>query len=1531
MKTFARALPRALLALTLAASLSSAAPLDQEALTRAADGVARTLALVAADKGAPAALKLSGEERLPPELSELLEAIASAPRAGDLRLAGDDLELKASLLDAVIADVSVGEGAQLRPGSLALTRFRESVAAGLLDELSWLEARQRGVSLDVESFLHDFERVPSLKAVRERKRGARLIHLASQAALIEHRLAASTSWGRLEAGLRLFDREAKPESLLLLRLLTRLAKRPELDAVCAGDALRATLGVLQDNLAHRREVLLRAIQDNREACRKTRTRELRSVVAGRRGAPMAEAVPLVKSFRRAFQGLPDLEATPTWNVYRDRNDARLHFWLPVEGRWVRGPKRVDPLEPIVKALLESEDPGLRLLATRSHALAQIYTLFLDPFSAARAELDESTLGLFAWVARARRTAGPELRGPLEAALGPRLGLPVELFGTAERSGRARRQVLDHVLRVGLAQGPSAARALRESLAKARTRVEKVRLRRIQVGIKGLPAEVPVDLSWSPPPRFPRRDDPTWLVPPPFQVRPGSLAQGIALGSAPLSVEAFAYDGSIVRAGGELAGGQPLTLTLVAGAPGISLARLGAGAIRAWSVPREAPGLELSARGPAKLARPLDSAECLVLTPRDASGAWTVIGSNARGEARAEAQIELEAPTGIVVTSAWPAAPGSTVTAEVRRAGEGLAEPRTWSLLDGAGVLVETQKGPRFSWKAGAPGRYFLSATPGPAAGHPLPLTPLAVATSPGTIRVGAQPWGEQDTLAPGEPAFMRVDSWPTVLAEEVLEVRWTLRRGDEVLRELRTRPQPGRPATALRLPIRIREDAAAGKRSVRAEIVTAGRKVAVSGSFQVLAGGRVLALESRDEPLLRLPRPGQAVAPVQVRASKAPAEARWHLVSPGGAVRELRARPDRGVDVSLQPGDPEGPYELWFHGLASDKTPVFGWFALRGVAVAELPLSAPRGAALGERVQLEARPPRGFVGPYQVRLKGKSWSKGTSLEWEVKGANRVAVELLDSKGRLARGVLDFEAAPRETSRGPRVGIVANTLLKRIFLVDEARIGLAISSGKLPRGWVVIEQGPLSIPIARKQLWAKFPYDGPPTKSQVAYRSQRFWKELSQSARQALTEAGVAKETPFDVMITPLAEGHETLPDLVGRLLGTSGGWTYRLRGVSLEAAGVKPSDEGLEWSETSSRGGSLERVEVAGPLADLALTQVAPSELELDSSNRLSFSLSGLRKAAQGVPAPFADFAAEAWVCPSLEVEVSFDPPAGEPLRVSIQRPGREASAATITLWLEHLSTTRDESLAGSPRKGERHRLHLLPHGGKGLQAELLEPALQPGTLANEPRKLVIKVSGRLRRAVPSAKWPAGKERPKSVRIGGVPFLFDPSQLEDAPGEARLAVTYTYERRAPGDPGPGSGPAGAMGKVAVGAVKPLAGDAKTLRASLAQALATSKGKGAERAAWTALQLEPESAESWALVADLALGKEQLSLARLRAEQALALAAKGDAAARAHLVLGRAALGTGDFEAAAESLRAGQAAGSKDPELVKRLKALANDL
>lgn len=1525
-----------LLVLLLSSSLAIADPLDQAALTRAADAAARTLALVAADRGAPAALKLSGEKSLPSGLTELLEAVAAAPRARDLRQAGDELELKASLLDAVLADVTIGEGAQLRPGKIALTRFREGVAAGLLDELGWLEARQRGLSLDVESFLHDFERVPSLKAVRERKRGPRLIHLASQSALLEHRLAAPTSWARLEAGLRLFDREAKPQSLLFLRLLTRLAKLPELDAVASGKEVRAALKAVERNLAHRREVLLRAIQENREACRKARTRELRSVVAGRRGAPMGEAVPLVKAFRRAFDGLPDLEATSTWDVYRDRNDARLHFWLPVEKRWVRGPKRVDPIAPIVNALLESPDPGLQLLATRSHGLAQVYTLFLDPFATAKAELDESVLGLFAWVAQARRICGPELRAPLEAALGQRLGVPVELFGLAEKSGRARREVLDHVLRVGLAQGPAAARALRESLGKARQRVASIKLRRVQVGIEGLPAEVPVDLSWTPPPRFPRRDDPNWLVAPPFQVRPGSLARGVALGAAPLVVEAHAYDGSIVTARGTPKRGKTLSLTLKPGAGGISLARLGPSALRAWSVPREAPALELYARGPNKgeadkLGRPLNAGEQLVLTPRDPPGRWTIEGRGPSGKALAKASLALQAVTGIVVTSSWPVIPGKAIEAEVMSGGKRLKTKREWRLLDGEGALLETQKGDFFSGKSGGPGRYRLAT-------NTLPAIEVAVATEPGTLRVGVRPWGERATLSPGEPAFLRLDTWPVILAEEVLEVRWSLRHGETLLREVRTRPQPGRPATALRLPIRLREGAAPGKRSVSAEIVTARRNLTISGSFQVLGGGTPVALETRQERLLRLPRPGQSVAPVQVRAAIAPAKARWHLVSPGGAVREVPARADRGVDLSLRAGDLEGPYELWFHGLASDqKTPVFGWLALRGVAVAELQIGAPRGAPIGETVQLEARPPRGFVGPYQVRLAGQPWSKGTALRWEVKAANHVVAELLDSEGHLAQGVLDFDGTAPEASRGPRVGIVANTLLRRIFVVDEARIRLALSDkGKLPRGWVVIEQGPLSLQIARKQLWAEFPYDGPSTTGQVAYKTQRFWGRLSAAAKQGILAGGVKDQTPFDVMLTPREEGQETLHDQVGRHLGTQGGWQYRLVKASLEGAAVTVEGEALKWGEISTRGSDVERVEVRGPIADLALGLAIPRELSLNASHRLSFLATSFRRTPSGPLGPFAEFAEAALVSPVLDVEVFFDRPGGRKLRVLVQRTGRETATAGATLWLEHLSTTRDDALAGSPRIGERLRVHLIPHGGKGLQSQLEEAPLQPGTLLNTPSRLVITIRARQRRALPSAKWPAGKERPPSINLGGVPFLFDPTKLEDTPGEAHAELTLVYERRAPlGKGAPRSlEPASAgspLGVVKLGEPLPLKGQAAKLRAEVAEALAKGKGKGAARAAWTALQLEPQNPEAWALVADLALAKEELTRARRRAEQALAFGAKGDAAARAQLVLGRVHLGTGGFEAAGTALRAAEAAGPKDPALVARLKALAKEL
>ena len=44
------------------------------------------MCLVAADRGAPAAPQLSGEERLPSKLQDLLEAIAASPRARDLSM-----------------------------------------------------------------------------------------------------------------------------------------------------------------------------------------------------------------------------------------------------------------------------------------------------------------------------------------------------------------------------------------------------------------------------------------------------------------------------------------------------------------------------------------------------------------------------------------------------------------------------------------------------------------------------------------------------------------------------------------------------------------------------------------------------------------------------------------------------------------------------------------------------------------------------------------------------------------------------------------------------------------------------------------------------------------------------------------------------------------------------------------------------------------------------------------------------------------------------------------------------------------------------------------------------------------------------------------------------------------------------------------------------------------------------------------------------------------------------------------------------
>lgn len=1521
-----------------ASSQAGASPVAEQELRYAAEAVARTLTLVAAEGGPERALAFSGEASLP-SLAPLLEAAAQAPRARDLRQMGGDLELQAGLLDAVLADVELVVGGQRRTGLELLARFRDDVTAGLLDELSWLEARQRGVSLDAESLIHDLEGIPSVKEIRARKGGARLCLYASQAPLLERRLAVATPWGRLEHGLRLFDREALPQSSLFLRLLERCAASPELAAVSD----KARVGVLRDALAlqltERFEELSRALGLIREGCRKVRTQELRTVVAGRRGPPLAEVLPLIKAYRRAFEALPDLEATPYWDVYQDRNDARLHFWLPAEERWVRGPQRVDPLPPVVEALLASPDPSLQLRATRSHALAQLYGLFPEPFSAARREWDEQAGALFAWIRAARAACAPGLRPGLEAALGQRLGVPPELFGAAESDPEGARQALDHLLRVGLSQGAGAARALRAELGRLRAEVTPLALRCVRLRLSGLPSEVPVDLAWSPAPRFPAHLDPNWLVAPPFALRPGSEAAGVALGSAPLSVEAYALDGEVKRGEARFGAGGEATLALAPGPVGIGWADLGPGRLRAWTLPREAPALELFASGPGGRSRPLDATEILELTPSEPGGVWTLEARASEGEVRAQRAVELAPRTGVALVSPWPATPGEELVAEVQRGGVALPGPFTWRVIDGGGATLHEEQGRRLSWLAESGGRFELRVVGAPeeAEGERARIAPFALGVNagPGSLRVGSEPWDTRQTLFVGEPAFLRLDLWPVCLAEEVLEVRWTIRAGDKE-RSFRVRPQPGRPATALRLPIRSRAGASLGKRVVSARVLTARGELSLEGTFQLVSGGEAVALRTEGEPLLRLPRAeaGGAHPGLQVRAEQSPRSARWHLVGPAGDVRALPARPDRGVEVSLLPQDLEGHYELWFHGESSEGAPLFGWLPLRGVGVAALSVPAPRAARIGERVTLSARPPRGFEGPFQIRLAGQSWSPGRSLELEVRGSNTLSLELLDARGRLAQGSLSFEGAAPDAARGVKVGIVADARLKRIFLVDHAQLQ-GRGADKLPRGWVPLEAGPLTLSVARGRIWSAFPYDGPSPKSQVAYRTQRFWAGLQRAKREALVAAGLSEGTPLEVMITPASAGEETLPDRVGRLLGESGGWTYRLSGVELKASGLSLSEGQAQGAPLEGRGASLTRVELGGAGGDLWLALLAPPTLELERSHRVAFSLSALRKAAQGAPAEWSALLQEAFLCPTLEVEVSLEPaPAGfEPLRALVQRPGREVSGAEVELWLEHLSTSLDESLAGSPRRSERLRLHLRPHGEAESQRALELRALFPGTLQNEPERLRIQVRGRLRRAIPAAKWPAGRERPELARLGGVPFVFDPTPQSEGegPAEASFSLSLVYERRAPDGAEAPPAPGEALGVRQAGGARAPAGERAALVGEAARRLAAREWPEAETAARTLLAQAPSEAEPWALLAQVALGQERTDLARARATLALSRGERGDAGARAQLVLGRVALLAGRIEEAGAALRAAQAAGASDPQVLAELARLAEEL
>ena len=1506
-------------ALLLAAALPASA--DPEAYAKAGEDLGRALFLVAVDQGGAAARRLA-ERGLSPALGELLDGAGQSPRARELRELGDELELKAQLLEAVLAET---------PGARDQLALLGRAGRALDRELTRLEASVNEVALDVESLERDASKVLSVKAARQRRRGERLLLIASQAALIRHRLREELgSDERVAACQRFFDRDARPDALRLLRLVRQLDRHPAWLAVGGREDLRARVSARCGDIVER---LRRCCAEAQRLLAGVRTRELRAVVAGKRSTPMSEVLPVLKAYRSQFNAVPDLEADPVWNLYWDRNDGRAHFWLPSQGQWVRGQARVDPVAPIVERLLAAQDPALQLLACRSHALATCYGLFPQPFPEGMAWVERSTGRLSQRLASLLEGLDPSVRQPADAALAREVGVPTRLLvGDGRAAG-------DHVLRVALRQGVPTARALSEGLAAAAQRLESAQLTLVGVDARGLTGDVPVDLAWDPPPPPPGETSPRWLVPPPTELRPGSPAWGVALGPVELRLGAFARDGrQVIRSEGPLAParpGQPTSLELKPGAPGLDLRELSPGAVAARSLPLEAPPLELSAKGPGGEVRLLDASGRLVLSGRDPAGAWTLLGRDGRGEVVCERTIELGARRAVElgVGAADPALPllkpKQALSAAVWEGGQVLGDAETrWILSDQRGVVVAQRRGARFRWRAEAAGRYLLRASG---------AAPLAfgVAERGPALVVSRTPWGEASSVAPGEGCFLRVDAWPHLLAEEVLEARWTLSDAQgKALRPVRVLPHPDHPGSALRLPLHLRPEARAGERAVQLTLLTRRGSLELSGALPLAGSSRSLELElwQGREPL------AIGGEPARLRVAASLREAAWVLVGPAGSARRLRARPDGSVEVALAAGDTPGGYQLWLSGVDRQGRAVHGRRSLRALRVEPLRLSAPRRPVIGQPLRVTATPPRGFEGPFQIRRVGGEWQPGQSLSVEARASNELRVELRDAGGQLAAGELVREALPAQRSGGPRFGIAADTRTRRIFAADYALLSSYKQKGELPPSWAVLEQGPLTAAGARERIFLTVPYDGPGDGRQVAYTSVRFWDKLQSSARARFEAVGAEAGVPYQVLNTPSPGGEQTLFDEVARLLGEDG-WTFRRVGVRVRGDGIEPLREAGEVADTvevrlarrgvDQRGRDVDRVEVPGPLAEHSFAFGLPDQLDLDRSHRIVFSVSSLRQPIvprRPYPAGWQLVAPKAQLAPRLSLALRLT--RGEELlgetQVTLTRVGERLQSSDLHLWLEHVGTTRSPLAGGAPRAAERFRLHLLPHGGDPVVGEVAFQPLSPGKLGNVPERLELVLEGRGLRAVPAKAWPAELPRPKEqLRLGDELYLLETLGSQ----AAQVELVVVYERRAGGGPPLAPPAAIAGGEAALGALR-AGGDPAKLApvAQLLDAAAKDHAKqrldAAEVAARQAMVQDALQAGPWGLLSDVALSRRDLILAERRALLALGLGED----ARAALVLGRVRFLQGRFDEAAEAARRGLAA-QPGEALTRRLEAL----
>lgn len=1558
------------LALVLAAPALAQEPPPRDGLRAAA----RALALVAAAKGEAQALSVAGPDA-PRDLRAALGEVASAPRAADLRELGDRADLQAELLGDLLAETPRARA--------ALEAFADDAAGRLERELRLVEEDAARLDRASKALLAAATagELASRRAAAARDQGEALLELGARDPVVRRVLAEAESAppdqrvaARYRALAAHFDREADEEVAAALVVLARtIAGAPEALDATGGAAARA----LAERVAARIQAalggLLQVAERSVDASRRLRDEELRRVGEQARGPELEQAVRMAAAYRRQWKVPPALRATRFADVYEDRATARVVVWLEGEDRWAEGPARVDPVEPVVAALLAARDPALRARAADPRAIARLYALWETegesrPFAGGMNE-----------VVAAGRAAGAALRalrevaaaaGVSQAALDDavlvRTGLPAELLlGPATGAGgdlaadaALERRVSDEVARVAVERGPEAGRTLAAALRDAAAALVALAPRPAVVTLAdaGAAPDAPltraVDLVWTP---DPDATPAAWLVPPPVRVAQGARrAGGVVLAAGPVQVRAFAWDGARVVAASGQADGAGAALQL-APAAGPAVVRRGAadpaGAARVVVLPLEGPRLALELAEPGRdEGRPLPPAPggaWAALRPTDAPGKRVVLGREVgRGDAgKVVGRLEVELPpvTGVVLFAEAAGeqpgeprrvlAPGAKVELRVLEGGRPQPARRPFRIVDEGGALVLDRTAETLRWTADVPPGRYVALVDG---ARPWPF---AVASGPARIAAAAHPAGPGLEGHPaGAGLVLRVDAWPSVLAEEVRRVRWRIEGGAAPL-EVVTRPGPLAPRHALQLALRLDPKAATGPRKVSALLETDQGAVEAAGSFAVTAATRPIEVELRGadgERLRAVPLGGEGLL---LRAGEGLERPTWVVVSPAGRARALAPRFDGQAALTLDEADPSGPWEVWVRAARSGGEKAAGRLVV--LAYTPVPLQvavAARGGGkllVGEKVLLEATPPLGFRGPFRARRDGGAWTEGATLEVVAQASNEVAVTLEDQDGRRARTLARFtaeRAAAAEPVSQVRYGIVANCGQRRLFAAEYDLLQAYKRNG-LPPGWVVLEPGPMPAAKVRDRMFQTLPCDGPPTgtDAQVAYRSKRFWGALQTSARAGFEALGVAEGEPFEVLNSPSPGGEETLKDLAARLVAEQGAWEYRLVRVRVVKAEGAVADEEpprdpreelrLFKVANSGEGRNVTRVEVPSPLGELQVAPIFPEGLTLGRTERLGVSALARRGplvASRRYPGGWEGLLPEALLCAELEVEVDVE--GRTRARAVARHLGRAVAGADVGVTFAHRGPEPADT-AGRPRRAERYGLLVDPFTpDRPTPVDARFDPIWPGLLDNVPRQLVVTVRARLIPAVAAGRWPAGKAGPEPVVVEGGRVVLGAPDLP----EAAVELQATYLRQAPECPKPWPATLPPLGALRAGAqAPPPAIDGPAALAAALKALEARDLDAAEASARQAVFARPGAAEPWAVLADVLLARERAVVALVTARWAQA---QGPSA-RAAIVAGEALLADGDVEGARAA--AAEAAKLKPPgDLAARLELLA---